>query len=81
TSLGITGLCRTLLPITVLTATMYGAVMITGYFMADCSVAARLFVKIAVGVAAYIVGGLTFRLESFTEGVSLEKRFIQKEEA
>lgn len=81
TSLGITGLCRTLLPITVLTATMYGAVMITGYFMVDCSVAARLFVKIAVGVAAYIVGGLTFRLESFSEGVSLVKRFIQKEEA
>ena len=71
-------LIRTILPIALLTTVMYASVMYVGDMAADWSVATRLTVKIATGIAIYIAGGLLCRMESFHQSVGLLKNIISK---
>lgn len=78
TSITLWRLTRTLLPIALLTAAMYGIVMYTGELLSAWSVASRLAIKIAAGVAVYIIGGTTLRMESFRQTISLLKQILSK---
>lgn len=71
-------LIRTILPIALLTTVMYASVMYVGDLAAEWSVATRLTVKIATGIAIYIAGGLLCRMESFHQSVVLLKKIISK---
>ena len=71
-------LIRTILPIALLTTVMYASVMYVGDLAAEWSVATRLTVKIATGIAIYIAGGLLCRMESFHQSVGLLKNIISK---
>ena len=71
-------LVRTILPIALLTTVMYASVMYVGDLAAEWSVATRLTVKIATGIAIYIAGGLLCRMESFHQSVGLLKNIISK---
>ena len=71
-------LVRTILPIALLTTVMYASVMYVGDLAAEWSVATRLTVKIATGIAIYIAGGLLCRMESFHQSVVLLKNIISK---
>ena len=57
---------RTLLPVALVTAAMYGAVRCVPLWMADPSWA-RLTVEIVVGAVVYVALSAIFRLESFRE--------------
>ncbi len=71
-------LLRTILPIAILTLTMYAAVMYVGDLTADWSVTARLTAKIAAGIAIYIIGGTTLRMESFRQTIALLRQILSK---
>ena len=71
-------LLRTILPISLLTLVMYVAVMYVGDLTAAWSVGARLGIKILTGVALYLVGGITFRMEAFKQSIALLKHIISQ---
>ena len=71
-------LLRTILPISLLTLAMYVAVMYVGDLTAAWSVGARLGIKILTGVALYLVGGITFRMEAFKQSIALLKHIISQ---
>lgn len=71
-------LARTLLPIALLTLAMYGIVMWVGVQLSECSTASRLAIKIAAGIAVYIIGGTTLRMESFRQTIALLKQILSK---
>ena len=67
---------RTLLPITLLTATMYFAVRIVGYYTADLQLFARFMVQVATGIGFYVAGALFFRMKFFNDILQSVKRII-----
>jgi O-antigen/teichoic acid export membrane protein len=66
TSLGIYRFTKTLLPIALLTAVMYGATVIIGEYTTELGVGLRLTIKIFTGVITYIAGAFLTRMESFS---------------
>ena len=76
TSLTLRQVVRTLLPVALVTAAMYAAVVLAGHLSGELPTAARLAVKILTGVAAYIVLSLGFRLESAREVKSIALRLV-----
>ena len=76
TTLTLWRIIRSIVPIALLTAAMYGTVMLVGEYAAEWSTGARLAIKIFVGVAAYGIGGLIFRLESFRTAIDVAKRSL-----
>lgn len=76
TSLTMWRVARSIVPIVLLTAAMYGTVMLVGEYAAQWSTGARLAIKIFVGVAAYGIGGLVFRLESFRTAIDVAKHSL-----
>ena len=78
TSLSVWRTMRTLLPIALITAAMFAVVYFVGSAMSECSVAARLVAEIAVGVAAYLLLSIVFRLEALREIKDLLRRMISK---
>lgn len=76
TSLTLRQVVRTLLPVALVTAAMYAAVVLAGNLSGELPTAARLAVKILTGVAAYIVLSLGFRLESAREVKSIALRLV-----
>ena len=71
-------LVRTLLPIALLTLAMYGIVMWVGINLSEWSTASRLAIKIMAGITVYIIGGTTFRMESFRQTIALLKQILSK---
>ena len=69
---------RTLLPVALVTAAMYGAVTVAGHYTGDLSIWLRLVIKIAVGAASYILTALAFRLESAREVRTIVRKFFVK---
>ena len=76
TSLTMWRVARSIVPIVLLTAAMYGTVMLVGEYAVQWSTGARLAIKIFVGVATYGIGGLAFRLESFRTAIDVAKRSL-----
>lgn len=76
TTLTLWRIIRSIVPIALLTAAMYGTVMLVGEYAAEWSTGARFAIKIFVGVAAYGIGGLIFRLESFRTAIDVAKRSL-----
>lgn len=66
----------TLLPIALLTAAMYFAVRVVGYYTADFGLFARFMLQIAVGVATYLLGALIFRMKFLKDILQSVKRII-----
>ena len=75
-SLGVWCMVRTLLPVLLITAAMYAAVLGMGRLMADAGVAVRLLSEIATGVAVYTLLALALRLEAMGEVRSLIRKII-----
>lgn len=76
--LGLKSLLRTLLPIILLTATMYLATETVGYYISDFSVGIRLLIKIFVGIATYATIAILTRMEAFGEVKSIAMQFLNK---
>lgn len=75
-SLGVWRMVRTLLPVLLITAAMYAAVLGMGRLMADAGVAVRLLSEIATGVVVYTLLALALRLEAMGEVRSLIRKII-----
>ena len=75
-SLGVWRMVRTLLPVLLITAAMYAAVLGMGRLMADAGVAVRLLSEIATGVVVYTLLALALRLEAMGEVGSLIRKII-----
>ena len=75
-SLGVWCMVRTLLPVLLITAAMYAAVLGMGRLMADAGVAVRLLSEIATGVVVYTLLALALRLEAMGEVGSLIRKII-----
>ena len=75
-SLGVWCMVRTLLPVLLITAAMYAAVLGMGRLMADAGVALRLLSEIATGVVVYTLLALALRLEAMGEVRSLIRKII-----
>lgn len=73
TVLSVSRLLRTLLPIAVVTAAMYGAVRLAAHLVPFDGVL-RLMTEIGVGVGVYVLLSVVLRLEAFRETISLVKR-------
>lgn len=67
TALSLPRIMRTLLPVVLITAAMYAAVMTVGTLLDGQSALLRLLVKIFTGAIVYILSALAFRLESARE--------------
>lgn len=80
-SLGIARTLRTLLPITVLTLSMYAAVVCGAHLAAHWHVAARLAAEIVLGATVYTVGAFATRMEAFDEVRTLVAKLRGKNEA
>ena len=76
--LGLKSLLRTLLPIILLTATMYLATETVGYYISDFSVGIRLMIKIFVGIATYATIAILTHMEAFGEVKSIAMQFLNK---
>jgi len=76
--LGLKSLLRTLLPIILLTATMYLATETVGYYISDFSVGIRLLIKIFVGIATYATIAIIAHMEAFGEVKSIAMQFLNK---
>lgn len=76
--LGLKSLLRTLLPIILLTATMYLATETVGYYISDFSVGIRLLIKIFVGIATYATIAILTHMEAFGEVKSIAMQFFNK---
>ena len=81
TTLTVWRFIRTLLPIVVITALMYGAIAAESHFMASWSIALRLIVKILSGIALYTSLAYALRTEAFGEVISIVKGFLSKRES
>ncbi len=68
---------RTLMPPALLSAAMYGGVVLVGDTL-QCGAFGALAAKIAAGVAIYTIGSWIFRLEAFKEVCTLIKRQLAK---
>jgi len=78
-SLTLRRLARTLCPVALLTAVMYGCV--TGWLVpriADLSTGLRLMLQILTGAAVYAILGWAFRLEAMRACLSILYRFLLK---
>ena len=73
TTLTLWRIIRSIVPIALLTAAMYGTVMLVGKYAAEWSTGARLATRIVVGIAAYGIGGLVFKLECFRTAIDVAK--------
>ena len=80
-SLGIARTLRTLLPITVLTLSMYAAVVCGAHFAAHWHVATRLAAEIVLGATVYAAGAFATRMEAFYEVRTLVAKLRGKNEA
>ena len=76
--LGLKSLLRTLLPIILLTATMYLATETVGYYISDFSVGIRLLIKIFVGIATYATIAILTHMEAFGEVKTIAMQFLNK---
>lgn len=80
-SLGIAHTLRTLLPITVLTLSMYAAVVCVAHLTTHWHVAARLAAEIVLGATVYAAGAFATRMEAFDEVRTLVAKLRGKNEA
>lgn len=80
-SLGIARTLRTLLPIAVLTLSMYAAVVCVAHLTAHWHVAARLAAEIVLGATVYAAGAFATRMEAFDEVRTLVAKLRGKNEA
>lgn len=78
TDVGVMRFIGTLLPITLLTATMYAVVHFVEVFAQDWSILLRLVVMITAGVITYVVGSWLTRMEAFQELCGIAKRILNK---
>ena len=78
TTLSVSKLLRTLAPIVALTLIMIISTEFIGYLSANYAVALRLLLKIATGVATYILGGYILRMEAFQEAIVITRQLIEK---
>ena len=78
TSLSWWQMVRTLLPSLLLTAVMYVAVKVVGYYCASLSSPLLLTVQIVTGVVVYALGAWMCRLEAFTEFVKTIKGVLKR---
>ncbi len=78
TVVGILRFISTLLPIVLLSATMYAAVYVVGEFAQEWSILLRLLAMIATGVMVYITGSWMARMKAFAELCSIAKRILKK---
>lgn len=76
-SLSLWRFLRTLLPITLVSAAMYSAVLVVAQLVPGAA-PLRLMAEIAAGVATYVVLSAVFRLEAFAEVMSMVKKQIGK---
>lgn len=80
-SLGIARTLRTLLPIAVLTLSMYAAVVCVAHLAAHWHVVARLAAEIVLGATVYAAGAFATRMEAFDEVRTLVAKLRGKNEA
>lgn len=78
TSLSTWRFLRTLLPIGVLTATMYGVVVIEGIYFAHLSTGMLLLLKIATGIAIYTLGAIITHMEAWHEMMTIARGLLGK---
>lgn len=78
TTLSVSKLLRTLAPIVALTLIMIISTEFIGYLSANYAVVLRLLLKIATGVATYILGGYILRMEAFKEAIVITRQLIEK---
>ncbi len=78
TDVGVMRFIGTLLPIILLSATMYAVVHFVGVFAQEWSILQRLLAMIATGVTTYIVGSWITHMEAFNELCGIAKRILNK---
>ena len=76
TSLTLLRVVRTLLPIALLTAAMYAAVMLTGSALSESGVWLRLIAKILAGAGLYILLAFALRFEAAREVRSIARKLL-----
>ena len=80
TDVGVMRFIGTLLPIILLSGTMYAVVHFVGVFAQEWSILLRLLAMIATGVVTYIVGSWGTRMEAFRELCGIARRILTKNE-
>lgn len=70
---------RTLLPIAAITGIMYGAIILESPMIEHWGAGARLAIKIATGIIAYIGASAITRMEAFSETITLAKGLIKRQ--
>ena len=78
TTLSVLKLVRNLVPIIILTAVMVLSTEAIEYFTTDYNIALRLMLKIAAGMATYIIGGYISRMEAFHEAITIARQLLSK---
>ena len=73
-------LIKTILPIAILTAAMYGVVMVAGGMAAAYGNVMTLTIKILVGVGFYALAAWAMRMQAFTETLQIAKQFLSKKQ-
>ena len=73
-------LIKAILPIAILTAAMYGVVMVAGVMVAAYGSFVTLMVKILVGVGFYALAAWAMRMQAFTETLQIAKQFLSKKQ-
>ena len=73
-------LIKTILPIAMLTAAMYGVVMAAGISVERYGVAICLVTKIATGFIFYPLAAWILRMKAFNEAKELAKQFLSKKQ-
>ena len=76
TSLSLLRTVRTLLPVGLITAGMYAAVIAAGCLTGELNLAIRLSIKIMTGIAVYVSLAFAFRLESAREVQTIIKKIL-----
>ena len=69
---------KTLLPSLALTAIMYGAVKIVGYYAVSLAPIWLLLTQIAVGILTYALGALICQIEAFKEFITVVKGVLKR---
>ena len=77
-SLAVWDFVRTLLPIAIVTAVMYGAIMYEAEWLTDWSVGMRLAMKILTGVVVYISASAAMRMEAFAEALTIARQILSR---
>lgn len=78
TSLSLWRLVRAMLPAAVVTAVMYGTVMLAGEWTAEWHVGARLATKIVTGIGVYTAVAAAARLEAMREVVTIARDLTRR---